>query len=120
MREVSVHLEDEVVLSLERPAETGYVGGPQSQLLRSMDYVDLGVVRRDRVDDRTGPVGRPIVDDQNLDARILSEHRGDQPRDVEALVVRRNDYQSSIRQGVSDRARGRRRALAIRPRWRSR
>ena len=43
-----------------------------------------------------GSVGRPVVDDQDLEPRVLREHRLDQPRDVLALVVGRDDDEGAL------------------------
>ena len=99
VREVGVHLEHEVVVALERPAKAGEVRGAQSHLSRALEDVHARVRRHDRVDDRRRAVRRPVVDDQDLESRILAQHRLDQPGDVLALVVRRDDDERALDNG---------------------
>jgi len=89
--EVGIHLEYEIILSLQRPAKTGDVGGSEPKLLCPMDHMNPGVVGGNAIDDRSRTIWRAIVHYQDLERRILRQNRRDQSCNVEPLVIRR-DY----------------------------
>src|SRR5712671_5281153 len=119
VRKIGVHLEHQVVLSLEGPSKPGDVRGSKTKLRRPVNDVNGGVVGRDAVDDRPSSVGRSVVHYQDFERWILRENRGDQSCNIEALVVGRDDDQRAIRQVVSGRAGLRRPASGIRGRSKS-
>ena len=57
VREVAVHLKDEVGVELERSPEAGEVSGPQPFLLLPMKYVNPGQLACEPIGDLSGPVG---------------------------------------------------------------
>jgi hypothetical protein len=97
VREVGVHLEDEVILPLESPPETGDVRRPKAELLGAPKNVNARVRRDNPVDDLPCSVGRPVVYNEDLEARILGQHRLGQASDVFSLVVRRDDDERAFR-----------------------
>ena len=64
---------------------------PAPSSSRALMKVDARVRRHDAFNDRRGAVRRAVVDDQYVERRILREHRIDEPCDVLAFVVRRDD-----------------------------
>ena len=97
VREVGVHLEDEIVLPLESPPETGHVRGPEAELFGAPKNVNARVRRDDSVDDFPCSVGRPVVHNEDLEAGILGQHGLGQASDVFSLVVRRDDDERAFR-----------------------
>jgi len=85
--EIRVHLEYQVVFSLESPSKAGQIRCPESELLFAMNDVHAGIGGGDRIDDRASPIRRTIIHDQDFQRRVLRKNRGNYPRDVEALVV---------------------------------
>ena len=106
VREVGVHLEDVLVIALERPAEAGDVGGAQAHLPAPAGGGErASSAAMMLVDDLPRPVRRAVVDDQHVERRILREDRRNQAGNVVAFVVGRDDHEGAIRQLVSGRAR---------------
>ncbi len=91
VRAVGVHLDDGVVARVEGPAEPGEVGGPQALLAGAVQDVDLLVLGREGVGDGAGPVGRVVVEDDDVDlGHELADPTDDDGQRV-ALVVRRDE-----------------------------
>jgi hypothetical protein len=65
VREVRVHLEDAVVVALQRVAEAGHVGGPQALLAGAVQDVQAGILPGQVIGQRAGAIGRGIVDDED-------------------------------------------------------
>ena len=101
MREVGVHLEDEVVAVLERPLEPGDVRPSQAILRHPVQHVHPRLVRRELVGQLPGAVGRVVVHHQDLEARVLQQDRGDDLREVLALVVGGDDDERALRHPAS-------------------
>ena len=96
MAEIGVHLEDEIMPSRERKSKSSYVCGAKPHLLGALDDMYARLMHRDRFHDLTCPVRRAVVDDQDLEPFILLEDRSDETRDVFALIVGRDDNESSF------------------------
>ena len=85
VREVAVHLEDQLGAVLERAAEAGEVRGAEALLARAVQdghAVELG---GERVRDVSGAVGRVVVDHEHAHAEAVQ--RANHALDVLALVV---------------------------------
>ena len=90
--EVAVHLEDILVVTLQRPLEACDVGGTQSLLPRALEEVDLlGIFTLLVSDDRGSPVGRAVVDDQQMEGLRESHDGIDHLSDILTLIVGRDD-----------------------------
>src|SRR5690606_34759278 len=96
MREIRVHLEDEVVAALQRPFEACEVRGAQPKLGRTVDHVHTLLRLHYLVDYRTRTVRRPVVHHQYLQPLILLQNSLRKACDVLALVVGGNDYQCPL------------------------
>ena len=91
VREVGVHLQDVLVVARQRPPEAGNVRRAESHLPGSGEQMHASVDRGDLLHDGTGAVGRPVVDHEHVDARVLLEHGLDQPPNILPFVERRDD-----------------------------
>ncbi len=91
VRAVGVHLDDGVVPGVEGPAEALEVRRAQALLLGPVDDVDLRVLRGEGVGDRAGPVGRAVVEDDDVDVRHLVPDATDHDRQRVVLVVGRDE-----------------------------
>ena len=69
VREVAVHLEDQLGAVRERLPERGEVRRPEALLPRPVENVDVGELGRELVGELPGAVRRAVVDDE--DARIV-------------------------------------------------
>ena len=99
MTEVGVHLEDVLVVALQRPFETGDVGGAQSELpLSLMDEQSVAeLCCHEPLHDGCGAVGRPVVNDQYMETFLQPEDGPDDFLDVLLLVVGGYDYDAVTR-----------------------
>ena len=66
MGEVGVHLDDQPCAAGQRCAEAGDVGRSEPFLRRPVQAVDRIVFPAEPRGDLTGPIGRVVVDDQDL------------------------------------------------------
>ena len=83
MGEVGVHLQHQAGAGLERPVESGDVGGAEAFLVRPPQNLDLLVPGGEPLGDLPGAVGRVVVDDQHpARGRHLGQHRLDDRLDV--------------------------------------
>ena len=90
MGEVGVHLQHQAGAGLERPVESGDVGGAEAFLARAAQDLDLLVPGREPLGDLPGAVGRVVVDDQHpARGRHLGQDRLDDRLDIRRLVVGR-------------------------------
>ena len=91
--EVGVHLEDVVVLPFQGPAEAGDVGSAQSELSLALeDEEPVGkLVGHQSFDDLCRAVGRPVVDDEDMETFLQAEDGADDFLDILLLVVGRDD-----------------------------
>ena len=95
MRTVSIHFDENIEFVFESPREAGDVGRSESGLGRSMHDVYLIVRGGQRVSDRSGPVRRIIVGDQDVcggDARSDTSHN---LRQGLSLVVGRDNDENT-------------------------
>ena len=88
MREVAIHLEDQLGVARERAAEAGEVRRPEPLLAVAVEDVDERELRRERIGELAGPVGRGVVDHEHAvavahDGLERPEHR----LEVLALVI---------------------------------
>src|SRR5262249_11404145 len=78
MREISIHLEDELVAVRERPAKARDVGGAEPELAGAMEDMDARILRGEPVEQRAGPVRAPVVHEQDAHVRrSLRRHGGE-------------------------------------------
>ena len=93
VRPVRVHLDDDLVPTLEGPAEAGEVRGSEAALLGAVHDVDAAVCRRATVGQLAGTVWGPVIHDEH----IRRGYRGPQPVEGEwqraQLVVGRDHYE---------------------------
>ena len=83
VREVGVHLEDVVVAPLQRPFESGDVGGAQPQLALALHQMQAAfhVAFHQAFHDVGRAVGAAVVDDEHFEAGLAAVlHRGFQSR----------------------------------------
>ena len=118
MREVGVHLDHELGAAGQRTIETGEIRVAEPGLRLTVEHLDVVELDRQRVSDRTGAVGRAVIDDQDAvlrrrDCAQLHGGRPDDPLDVGCLVVggnhnpdRRLHRCSSVVGGAGERRRG--------------
>ena len=101
MREVGVHLEEEVGALLHRLTEAGDVGLAQAFLGGAVQDGDVRVLFGEAVGEPAGAVGRVVVDDQRVELNAVAvgdlANAVEGVRQVLALVVGGND------DGVHDR-----------------
>ena len=90
MREVRVHLHDEVGRERERSPEALLVGRADAEAGTVVDEVHARVGGGERLDRSRRAIGRVVVDDQDV-AVGRRTHGGDELRDVLPLVVGRDD-----------------------------
>src|SRR5262249_35900835 len=93
VREIAVHLEDELVVAGKRPAETRDVGGAEPLLAGPVQDVHLAVLGGDAVRHGAGPVGRVVVHDQEVGMGEVLVNRSHDLRQVLLLVVGGDDYE---------------------------
>src|SRR5690606_11155194 len=91
VRPVGVHLDDGVVVALERPPEAVEVGAPEPLLAGPVQHVQARVGRRCLLGPLTGAVGRGVVDDEHADVGDALAQRGERGGQRLPLVVRRDD-----------------------------
>ena len=90
--EVGIHLEDIVIVALQRPAESGHVGRSKAELAAPFDQVQpLRELLLQVLDRSGGAVRRAVVDDQDVIAAFQVEDGPDDLGDVLDLVVGRDD-----------------------------
>ena len=93
VREVGVHLEDQLGPAGQRLPEARDVGAPEALLAAAVQHLDGLVLGGEPVRDRTGAVGRVVVHHEHavLARRLgqLGEHGRDDRLEVLGLVVRR-------------------------------
>ena len=93
MREIGVHLEDEVVPVLQRPLESGNIGCAKTLLPRALDYKQpFRELSHQCFDDGCGPVRGSVVNDQDVILSFQAENFADDSLDVLLLVICRDDY----------------------------
>ena len=92
VRQVRVHLADEIGVALRSPRESrpGTIGRGRARRCRCITDTRPGCVRGELVGERARAVRRAIVDDQHPRAR-MREHAADDQRQVLAFVVRRDE-----------------------------
>jgi hypothetical protein len=104
VREVGVHLEDQVGPVGERHVEAGEVGAPESLLVRPVEHADALDLPGQAIGDLTGAVGRVVVHDQDrvLEPGALQLRQGgpNERLDVLGLVVGREDEPGSGQGGA--------------------
>src|SRR6478752_2037978 len=66
MREVGVHLEDEIVAPLDGIVETSDIRSPKAQLAGPVHHMNCVVARRHLVGDLASAIGRVVVDDEDI------------------------------------------------------
>ncbi len=91
VREVGVHLEDQVVVPLEGPAEAIEIGAPEAELARPVHHVDPFVPLGDAVGEGAGAVRGGVVDHQDVRVREDLEDSVEEGRQIVSLVVGRGD-----------------------------
>ncbi len=77
MGKISVHLEEELIISLQAPTKSLYIGSPEPLFSESVNHMHAIGFSAQPVRKVAGAVGGIIVHHQNVDARVLLEN----PRD---------------------------------------
>ena len=93
MREVGIHLEDEVILVLDSPFETSDIRGSKTLFSGTFNEEEFPLESRldESFNDVGSAVGRAVVDDQNMELQRQLHDHFDDVFDVFFLVVSRND-----------------------------
>ena len=88
MGEVGIHLDHDIGSEVKRSGKARSVGGPQALLAIAMQYVNAILSLGELVGDLTCPVGRAVIDDQNLKpTRLLLESACERfLKELEAIV----------------------------------
>src|SRR5438874_2430203 len=86
-----------IVAAFEPPAKSGQVRRAEPQLFRPAKHVHAAVRAADVFHDLAGPVGRAVVDNEDVEPRVLRQHRLDESRDILALVVGGHDDKGAPR-----------------------
>src|SRR5262245_6158333 len=102
VRAIGVHLDEDVVISLEPPAETSDVRGPEALLAIPVEHMDLRILGGEAIGKLASAVWTRIVHNQDVDRRDGGANPADDPLDVLSLVVRRDSNQHPIRHDASD------------------
>ena len=66
VRPVGIHFDENIEVSFESPGESGDVRRSETSFGRSVHDVNMVIGGRQRVSNRSGPVGRIVVDDQDV------------------------------------------------------
>jgi hypothetical protein len=101
VREVGVHLDQQLGAGLQRVREPGHIRLAEAALGRAMQDLDRWQRRRELIGDRPGPVRRVVVDDQDPVIAAgrtleLAERGAQGSLEVRGLVVGRH-YQPNRR-----------------------
>ena len=100
--EIGIHLEDEIVGPLQRPAKPRQVGLPQPVLGRPVQHVNPRSGGRELVGQLAGAVGGIVVHHQDLDPRVLLQNGRHDEREVDALVIGGNDDEDPLSHGADE------------------
>ena len=93
VREVGVHLADELVAALEAVLEADNIGSAESELAAALyDAYAVGMFGDFLLHYRRRAVRRVVVYNKNVERRVESENGVDYRRGVLAFVVHRYDY----------------------------
>ena len=95
MRQVGVHLDEDLVGVLEPVIEAGSVRGAEPILLGAAQYDDLATVRADALGRDRGAVRAVVVHDRDVDPRRLDPGAGEDELDVGRFFVGRDDHERS-------------------------
>jgi hypothetical protein len=88
VREVGVHLEEVFIPPLQAPFETMYISGTQTEFAHPLlEEESAGVIALQPANRVGGPVGRSVVDHENVVAGLHAEDVFHDGRDVVQLVV---------------------------------
>ena len=88
MRKIGVHLEDELVTTLQRPSETMYISRAEALLSAPLFDEQLPrILLLQTFDDRTRAIRRAVVNNKDMEPLLLRKDRLDHARDVVFFVV---------------------------------
>ena len=92
--EIGIHLEDVVVIVLERPLETGDIGGAESEFAAALDEKQAvaKLVGHKALDYLGSTIRAAVVDDQDVKTLVQGENRTNDFLHIFLLVVCRNNY----------------------------
>jgi hypothetical protein len=93
VRSVGVHLDDELVVALQRAGEPGQVGGAEPVLARPVQHADARVRGGHLVGQLAGAVGARVVDDEHLGVGYGGVQTRQHRPEVLPLLVRRDHHQ---------------------------
>jgi hypothetical protein len=93
VREVGVHLDDDVVPAAEPVREAGPVRHAEAGLVQLRQYFDLPQFRGDHLGQIRGAIGASVVDDQDVSVSYRGAHLAEDIGDVLGLEVGRDDDQ---------------------------
>ena len=72
VRQVGVHLEEQVGAAGQRVAKAGDVGLAEALLAGAVQHLDVGVLAGQAVGQLAGAVGRVVVDDQRVELQVVA------------------------------------------------
>ena len=102
VREIGIHLEDVVIAVVQGPFEAGQVGRAQPLLPTPFKQVQpLREFRLQPFHDAGRPVGRAVVDDEDLEIPGQGKHLPRNGFDVLLLVVSRDDDDFTVHGRIS-------------------
>jgi hypothetical protein len=102
VRAIGVHLDEDLVVSLEPPAETSDVSGTETLLAVPVEDVDLQIIGGQAISELPRSVWTGVVHNQHVDGRNGGANPADDPLDVLSFVVRRDNHEHPIRHDASD------------------
>ena len=91
--EISIHLEDVLVVSLQSPLKACDIGRAQSQLALALNDENpvAELSSHHPPDDGGCAVGGPVVDDKDMETLVQGEYRTDNLFDILLFVIRWDD-----------------------------
>jgi hypothetical protein len=102
VRAIGVHLDEDLVVSLETPAETSDVSGAKTLLAMPVEHMDLQIIGGQAISKLPRPVWTSVVHNQDVDGRNGGANPAHDPLDILSFVVRRDNNEHPIRHDASD------------------
>ena len=91
VRQIAIHLEDELIVSLQGPLERLTICPPKTILFLLMEHVHAWIFGGNFVRQLSRAVGRVAIHHQQFDFRGMAHEPLDNDREIILLVVSRDD-----------------------------